>query len=240
MKKAFLTGAIAAITIVSALSFSGTAAQAKKDQSVDPAPPTKNSGKNENSDQQGNNGENSGQPAYTLGTCSIADVAAGGVNAFSCQNFAGNDSNSQDFKTYLDSVLGSWSLLGKTDEPGTFAKPDYVQDINTKSNDDIQSGSWQLTKSINSPFVVTVKASDFFSAYLFKGLPSSINSGTFKVSGVTTDSGKPDKHAGLSHLSVYSSNTQAVPTPALLPGLIGMGVAALRKRKGNSEESAEV
>jgi hypothetical protein len=30
-----------------------------------------------------------------------------------------------------------------------------------------------------------------------------------------------------------------VPTPALLPGLIGMGVAALRKRKGEAEESAE-
>lgn len=33
-------------------------------------------------------------------------------------------------------------------------------------------------------------------------------------------------------------NGEQVPTPALLPGLIGMGVAALRKRKG--EESAEV
>ena len=31
----------------------------------------------------------------------------------------------------------------------------------------------------------------------------------------------------------------AVPTPALLPGLIGMGAAALRKRKGEGDESAE-
>lgn len=30
-----------------------------------------------------------------------------------------------------------------------------------------------------------------------------------------------------------------VPTPALLPGLIGMGVAALRKRRGESDDSAE-
>lgn len=32
---------------------------------------------------------------------------------------------------------------------------------------------------------------------------------------------------------------QAVPTPALLPGLVGMGVAALRKRKSEELESAE-
>ncbi|MBD2260584.1 PTPA-CTERM sorting domain-containing protein [Pseudanabaena sp. FACHB-2040] len=31
----------------------------------------------------------------------------------------------------------------------------------------------------------------------------------------------------------------AVPTPALLPGLIGMGLTALRKRRDDSEESAE-
>lgn len=37
----------------------------------------------------------------------------------------------------------------------------------------------------------------------------------------------------------YQISGTPVPTPALLPGLIGMGVAALRKRKGEAEESAE-
>lgn len=36
-------------------------------------------------------------------------------------------------------------------------------------------------------------------------------------------------------LQPYKMNITAVPTPALLPGLIGMGVAALRKRKGEEE-----
>ncbi|MFQ4134837.1 PTPA-CTERM sorting domain-containing protein [Nodosilinea sp. PGN35] len=36
----------------------------------------------------------------------------------------------------------------------------------------------------------------------------------------------------------FNKDTTAIPTPALLPGLIGMGVAALRKRKG--EALAEV
>jgi hypothetical protein len=34
------------------------------------------------------------------------------------------------------------------------------------------------------------------------------------------------------------SNTIDIPTPALLPGLVGMGVAALRKRKGETEPEA--
>ncbi|XGB42701.1 MAG: PTPA-CTERM sorting domain-containing protein [Nodosilinea sp. LVE1205-7] len=33
-----------------------------------------------------------------------------------------------------------------------------------------------------------------------------------------------------------SSNPEAVPTPALLPGLIGMGVAALRKKRQENQE----
>jgi hypothetical protein len=35
----------------------------------------------------------------------------------------------------------------------------------------------------------------------------------------------------------YAATFTAVPTPALLPGLVGMGLAALRRRK--AEEAAE-
>ncbi|PSB12129.1 PEP-CTERM sorting domain-containing protein [filamentous cyanobacterium CCP1] len=41
-----------------------------------------------------------------------------------------------------------------------------------------------------------------------------------------------------SSLTIDNVNTTAVPTPALLPGLLGMGVAALRKRKGEATEEA--
>lgn len=34
-----------------------------------------------------------------------------------------------------------------------------------------------------------------------------------------------------------SANATPIPTPALLPGLLGLGVAALRKRKGETTES---
>lgn len=36
----------------------------------------------------------------------------------------------------------------------------------------------------------------------------------------------------------YSFRFQAIPTPALLPGLIGMGIAAVRKRKSEQEAAA--
>jgi hypothetical protein len=39
--------------------------------------------------------------------------------------------------------------------------------------------------------------------------------------------------------SSLEGSVTAIPTPALLPGLIGMGVAALRKRQDDSEDSAE-
>ncbi|MBD1853965.1 PTPA-CTERM sorting domain-containing protein [Cyanobacteria bacterium FACHB-502] len=39
---------------------------------------------------------------------------------------------------------------------------------------------------------------------------------------------------------ILASSAQPVPTPALLPGLIGMGIAALRKRKQEQKETVEV
>jgi hypothetical protein len=43
-----------------------------------------------------------------------------------------------------------------------------------------------------------------------------------------------------SHISIFQSakSPAAVPTPALLPGLVGMGIAALRKRKQEAEKAS--
>ncbi|MFH7241592.1 MAG: PTPA-CTERM sorting domain-containing protein [Spirulina sp.] len=46
--------------------------------------------------------------------------------------------------------------------------------------------------------------------------------------------------AGQPPFSLLSGvSVSEVPTPALLPGLVGLGVAALRKRKGEGSEEAE-
>lgn len=49
----------------------------------------------------------------------------------------------------------------------------------------------------------------------------------------------PTNNFAINQLSLNSSAT-AIPTPALLPGLIGMGIATFRKRKGEAaQESSE-
>jgi hypothetical protein len=54
--------------------------------------------------------------------------------------------------------------------------------------------------------------------------------GTFTLgSAITSPETGPDDFE-------YSLNVTAVPTPALLPGLLGLGMAALRKRKGQGAE----
>jgi len=59
----------------------------------------------------------------------------------------------------------------------------------------------------------------------------------------SVDFGGTVNQIGFDDITLGSANPggQPVPTPALLPGLIGLGVAALRKRKGEAEvEKAEV
>lgn len=46
-----------------------------------------------------------------------------------------------------------------------------------------------------------------------------------------------DNKFGEGFATISNFNVTAVPTPALLPGLIGMGVAALRKKQSEAEES---
>jgi hypothetical protein len=43
----------------------------------------------------------------------------------------------------------------------------------------------------------------------------------------------------LTELDIVSGSSEAIPTPALLPGLMGMGVAAFRKRRGEVQPAAD-
>lgn len=64
-----------------------------------------------------------------------------------------------------------------------------------------------------------------------------LTAGTLFSFGIFTyDNAGGAGYATLSNFAVTSSPPAAVPTPALLPGLIGMGVAALRKKQQDSQE----
>jgi hypothetical protein len=73
----------------------------------------------------------------------------------------------------------------------------------------------------------------------FKGVFSdgTVGLGTFNLGAeITRPAGNPIVPNDFN----YTVSVTAVPTPALLPGLIGMGLAALRKGKGEAEQPEEV
>jgi hypothetical protein len=61
---------------------------------------------------------------------------------------------------------------------------------------------------------------------IFSNLPGDVYGGSLTTQLTATGNG-----------GALFSSTVAVPTPALLPGLVGLGVAALRKRKGEGAEA---
>lgn len=67
---------------------------------------------------------------------------------------------------------------------------------------------------------------------VFKGI---FRSGSFSIGGV----GRFTSQTDLGNPSSYSLSIVAVPTPALLPGLIALGAGVVRKRKVASLEKAE-
>ena len=69
----------------------------------------------------------------------------------------------------------------------------------------------------------------------FVGISSYLNSSTFPSSGPTFPGGNS---RGDYFLTVLAT-PPAIPSPALIPAVLGMGVAALRKRKGEEEAQEE-
>ena len=129
----------------------------------------------------------------------------------------------------------TWSLLGAVGGPnGTV----------TNFISGLSSG---VTYSLNS-FGLTKLSDGSFKAVLdgiFSGNIGDVDGSITFQSGLTkvdnsVDLSKPKKKGSKLFLantsgSSFSGDTTAIPTPALIPGLLGLGVAALRKRK--SEES---
>jgi hypothetical protein len=175
--------------------------------------------------------------AFAEGTCDVTDVTAAlGTspetfgNATSCLNYSGNDKNYQvspsaaGYENYIASdfsVAGDWKLFGATDSGP-----------NTVTASDLQAGTWSVDPNVSSPFVVVLKASTYFAAYLFEGL-SGVPGGEFSVEGTTVKtSGNGAGFADLSHISVY--DTTVVPLPAaawlLIGGLGGLGWVSRRRK----------
>jgi len=199
----------------------------------------------------------SANAAFVAGTCALGDVTAttDGVTFFGasdCLNFTGNNNNivippsvlagfdnyiNQEFNLPPTTPTTEWFVNGYSND---VANNDNVVNI---IGSDVQSGSWTVVNPVSAYFVLTVKAGNFFSAYLFKSGVDIIG-GTFDVKGATTDPNDPLKHAALSHLGIYTSNFKPqsnvgneVPLPAALPLLASafgvMGYVGWRRRKSS-------
>lgn len=161
--------------------------------------------------------------------CSNTDVSP---TAVACSgSYDGNTNDSNVLTTLTGAFGGTWSFneAEKSDSAGAGA---------FKSNVESTFGTLEFDNSIFGKFVIGLKASNNVSFYLLDGGTTGLSSFDFNTIGTSTNSQNTAQN--LSHAALYRLETGTpIPTPALLPGLIGMGVAALRKRKGDAQESAE-
>jgi hypothetical protein len=150
------------------------------------------------------------QLTLTNEDCIAGLVVAGGAGYSACQgSFYGNDAkvDGEPLLSELNNGLFSdwvgdttWTYYGKSDE-GIF-------EADTNS-----SGLWNLLPSevLNSPFVLSLKASNGFSTYLFTDV-SQVTGGSFDTAGVATNQkGTPQD---LSHATIYILNDDSSPQSA--------------------------
>jgi len=169
----------------------------------------------------------SAHAAFVSDPCAVTDVTANGSNSYACAgSIDGNDTADQ-----MNKIFGEPDSLIKWDQA---AKLDIGGTSDTLSADAGTSGDWKYTGTdpLSSPFIVVLKASSEYSAYLFKGLEdlTSGAGGEFIMSIVN----KNDKPQALSHITIYSTGSDIpgtsifgnpVPLPAALwlfgPALLG-------------------
>ena len=176
--------------------------------------------------------------------CNVSNISLGGTAATDCKGpFEGNDTGAQS--TLLDDLnkglfatnLGSnveWTLYGKSDESNLFIQPDNGSNV----------GKWSLEQPLSSgTFVISLKTSTAYSAYLFKDIDFSKTGleGIFNTIGVALEgngnAGKALSHASLFVPNVLSQPSTKVPEPSALMGLglvLGGMVVARRRKSGTA------
>ncbi len=162
---------------------------------------------------------------YTLitnGSCDPTDVTAEGISSAMCLDYSGNQDGGTDYSTSINTDFGLSETIAWD---GTIYSGD-----GTLSTTDT---TWTYSGTLSAPFVIILKASNAFTAYLFDA-PDVANDGTYEVS-ITN---KNDKAHKLSHMTIYTTTNgqapgidifgeqiPAVPLPAALwlfgPALLG-------------------
>ena len=184
-------------------------------------------------------------------TCDFSDVLLGGSNASKCFGQITDPKNDVGKEPTLLTFLnenklgfdysGQWIAAGKEIQNGSGTENFANGEFTSTSESDLKSGTWslELDNQLIKALVISVKGGPGYSAYLFE--PSNLKnvfSGDWTTLALENNGGQ---QPGLSHISAYyvtGEGTTEIPTPALLPGLIGMSVASLRKKKKQLDENA--
>lgn len=177
------------------------------------------------------------RPAAPL-TCASGSVTstplAGGssLSYTRCLNpTAGNDVTSgisAPLTAFLNETLGNWLFDGKYEGGKNSAGPNdlgfkWVQ--NGKG-----TGTWSLTKTIATPFVISLKAGSAYTAYYFDG-NTPINSGTW-VTFAQEDLSYACIFVGKSRLTPEEPKTTVPePTSTTAPTLVGLSTVGLVRKK---------
>lgn len=157
----------------------------------------------------------------TGGSCNKNDVTAEDTSSAMCLDYSGN----QDGADYKSSINTDFGLSNTIKWDGTIHSDD-----GTLSTTDT---TWTYSGTLSAPFVIILKATNAFTAYLFDA-PDVANDGTYEVS-ITNKKGIAHD---LSHMTIYTTTSgqapgidifgeqiPAVPLPAALwlfgPALLG-------------------
>ncbi|MCY6493031.1 hypothetical protein [Leptolyngbya sp. GGD] len=167
-------------------------------------------------------------PAHAA-NCSAGSVTAFGLGAStSCiGSFTGNDAQGDGSGDLVDKLstgvfngITNWQFVGKSDA-GAFNT--------TFDNSSGTSGNWSIAAGITGPFVLSLKASNSWSAYFFENLAAlEVFSGTWETQGVSTN--RRGIAQALSHATIYRAvvDTPEPPTSVPEPGMAAaLGVLAV-------------
>lgn len=185
----------------------------------------------------GKGGGKGRQPAAPL-TCASGSATsnplAGGssLSYTQCLNpVSGNDVSSTiaaDLTTFLNDTLGDWVFDGKYEDSNNSSGPnDYGFSWVQTGNG---AGTWSLAEAVTTPFVISLKAGNAYTAYHFDG-STPVDSGTW-----ATFDQKDLSHASFfvakGGLTPEEPNT-TVPEPASTAALalVGLSAVGLVRRK---------
>lgn len=162
--------------------------------------------------------------SLTSGSCQISDISAEEIDSIACLDYTGN----QDGADYQTDINDDFGLTNITWD-GVISSDDG--DLSTTAD------TWSYSGILSAPFVIILKASNAFTAYLFDA-PDKADDGNYIVSILNQNGIAHD----LSHMTIYTTSTgpgpgidifgSPVPLPAALwlfgPALLGF--FGLRKK----------